>query len=218
MGRVREVGADAAVVVTPYYNKPNQAGLLEHYRACVRAHPGFPIVVYNVPGRTGGDILPETMQRLCELDEIVAIKEATASMIRAVDLREKCGARLTMLSGDDFRWCSSSPAGDGVISVSSNVAPRLMRTWSRRRGGVSARGWSCKSALIHCTGCCSPTEPDPGEWHPSLAMFARCSPPARSAGRPTASPWRRARRLGLLSWPRKRRALPVRARRAQQHR
>ena len=67
MGRVREVGADAALVVTPYYNKPNQAGLLEHYRACVRAHPGFPIVVYNVPGRTGGDILPETMQRLCEL-------------------------------------------------------------------------------------------------------------------------------------------------------
>ena len=99
MGRVREVGADAALIVTPYYNKPNQAGLLEHYRACVRAHPGFPIVVYNVPGRTGGDILPETMQRLCELDEIVAIKEATASMIRAVDLREKCGARLTLLSG-----------------------------------------------------------------------------------------------------------------------
>ena len=102
MGRVREVGADAALVVTPYYNKPNQAGLLEHYRACVRAHPGFPIVVYNGPGRTGGDIVPETMQRLCELDEIVAIKEATASMIRAVDIREKCGARLTMLSGDDF--------------------------------------------------------------------------------------------------------------------
>jgi len=127
MGRVREVGADAALVVTPYYNKPNQAGLLEHYRACVRAHPGFPIVVYNVPGRTGGDILPETMQRLCELDEIVAIKEATASMIRAVDIREKCGARLTMLSGDDFTVVPFvACGGEGVISVSSNVAPRLM--------------------------------------------------------------------------------------------
>src|SRR5262249_59803264 len=72
MGRVREVGADAALVVTPYYNKPHQAGLLEHYRPCVRAHPGFPLVLYNVPGRTGGDILPETRARLYALEGVVA--------------------------------------------------------------------------------------------------------------------------------------------------
>jgi 4-hydroxy-tetrahydrodipicolinate synthase len=126
-GRARDLGADAALIVTPYYNKPTQAGLVEHYRAIARAHPGFPIVLYNVPGRTGVDLLPETCQRLCDLKEVVAIKEATASMSRAVDLVERCGERLTLLTGDDFTVLPFiACGGKGVISVSSNVAPRLM--------------------------------------------------------------------------------------------
>jgi len=127
MRRVRETGADGALVVTPYYNKPTQAGMVEHYRQLARAHPGFPIVLYNVPSRTAVDLLPETVERLCELPEVVAIKEATASMIRTIDLLERCGDRLTLLSGDDFTVLPFiACGGKGVISVSSNVAPRLM--------------------------------------------------------------------------------------------
>jgi 4-hydroxy-tetrahydrodipicolinate synthase len=125
--RARDVGADGVLLVTPYYNKPTQGGLVEHYKAVARAHPGFPIIIYNVPGRTGVDLLPETMLRLCDLPEVVAIKEATGNMARTVDLVEKCGERLTLLSGDDFTVLPFiACGGKGVISVSSNVAPRMM--------------------------------------------------------------------------------------------
>jgi 4-hydroxy-tetrahydrodipicolinate synthase len=125
--RAREVGADGTLIVTPYYNKPTQAGLVEHFRAVAKAHPGFPIIAYNVPGRTGVDLLPETALRLCDFPEVVAIKEATGNMARAVDLVEKCGERLTLLSGDDFTVLPFiACGGKGVISVSSNVAPRMM--------------------------------------------------------------------------------------------
>jgi len=125
--RVREVGADGALVVTPYYNKPPQSGLFEHFRAIAKAHPGFPIVAYNVPGRTGVDLLPETCLRLCDIPELVAIKEATGSMPRVIDIVEKCGERLTLLSGDDFTIVPFiACGGKGVISVSGNVAPRMI--------------------------------------------------------------------------------------------
>ncbi len=125
--RVREAGAAGSLLVTPYYNKPTQAGLVEHFRAVAKAHPGFPIIAYNVPGRTGVDLLPETALRLCDLPEVVAIKEATGNLVRAVDLVEKCGERLTLLSGDDFTVLPFiACGGKGVISVSSNVAPRMM--------------------------------------------------------------------------------------------
>ncbi|QSQ13357.1 4-hydroxy-tetrahydrodipicolinate synthase [Myxococcus landrumensis] len=127
VARVRDAGADGSLIVTPYYNKPTQAGMVEHFRAVARAHPGFPIIAYNVPGRTGVDLLPETMLRLCDIPEVVAIKEATGNMARAVDLLEKCGDRLTLLSGDDFTVLPFiACGGKGVISVSSNLAPRMM--------------------------------------------------------------------------------------------
>ncbi|HEY3446772.1 MAG TPA: 4-hydroxy-tetrahydrodipicolinate synthase [Myxococcales bacterium] len=126
--RAREVGADGALIVTPYYNKPTQDGLVAHYRAVAQAHPGFPLVAYNVPGRTGVDLLPETCKRLCDIPEVVGVKEATASMTRMVDLLEKCGGeRLALLSGDDFTIAPFiSLGGKGVISVSANVAPKLV--------------------------------------------------------------------------------------------
>lgn len=124
---VREAGADGALVVTPYYNKPTQAGLLAHYRAIAKANPGFPLVAYNVPGRTGVDLLPETCAKLCEIPEVVALKEATGNMARAVDLVELCGERLQLLSGDDFTIAPFIACGGaGVISVSANVAPRMV--------------------------------------------------------------------------------------------
>ncbi len=125
--RAREVGADATLIVTPYYNKPTQAGLVEHFRAIAKAHPGFPIVAYNVPGRTGVDLLPETCLRLCELPEVVALKDATGNLARAVDIVEQCGDRLSLLSGDDFTILPViAVGGRGVISVSANVAPKLL--------------------------------------------------------------------------------------------
>ena len=125
--RVRELGADGALIVTPFYNKPTQAGVVEHYRMIAKAHPGFPLVAYNVPGRTAFDLLPETALKLCEIPEVVALKEATGLALRALDVYEKCGERLTLLSGDDFIVAPFIACGGrGVISVSSNVAPKLM--------------------------------------------------------------------------------------------
>ncbi len=123
----RDAGAQAALIVTPYYNKPTQAGLVEHYRAVAKAHPGFPIIAYNVPSRTGVDLLPDTCRRLCDIHEVVALKEATGNLIRTVDILEQCGDRLTLLSGDDFTVLPFiACGGKGVISVSGNVAPRMM--------------------------------------------------------------------------------------------
>jgi len=123
----RELGADGALVVTPYYNKPTQPGLVEHYRQVAQAHRGFPLMAYNVPGRTGVDLLPETCKRLCDIPEVVALKEATGNVLRTLDVFEQCGERLTLLSGDDFVVAPFIfSGGRGVVSVSSNVAPRLM--------------------------------------------------------------------------------------------
>jgi 4-hydroxy-tetrahydrodipicolinate synthase len=123
----RELGADGTLIVTPYYNKPTQAGLVEHYKLVARAHPGYPIIAYNVPGRTGVDLLPETVKKLLDVKEVVALKEATGNILRTLDVYEQVGDRLTLLSGDDFVVAPFIfSGGKGVISVSSNVAPRKM--------------------------------------------------------------------------------------------
>ncbi|MEO5333561.1 MAG: 4-hydroxy-tetrahydrodipicolinate synthase [Magnetococcus sp. YQC-5] len=129
----QQAGADAALLITPYYNKPGQEGLYQHYRT-VAQQVDLPLVLYNVPGRTGVDLLPVTLARLCELSNIVAVKEATGNMERASTIRALCGASLTLLSGDDASFLPFlSVGGKGVISVSSNVAPAQMvalwRTW-----------------------------------------------------------------------------------------
>ncbi|CAM3951164.1 4-hydroxy-tetrahydrodipicolinate synthase [Corallococcus exiguus] len=151
--RAREVGADGALIVTPYYNKPTQAGLVEHYRAIAKAHPGFPLIAYNVPGRTGVDLLPETVLQLCDIPEVVALKEATGNLIRAVDLVEKCGDRMTFLSGDDFTVLPFiACGGKGVISVSSNVAPRMMADLvaaARSNDIAKARGLQVRMNALH---------------------------------------------------------------------
>lgn len=124
---VREAGADGALVVTPYYNKPTQAGIVAHFREIARANPGFPIVAYVVPGRTASDIVPDTYRALAEIEEVVAVKEATANIQRVIDIRERVGDRFTLLSGDDFTVLPFIAAGGrGVISVTSNVAPQQM--------------------------------------------------------------------------------------------
>jgi len=124
----KELGADAALVVTPYYNKPTPEGLYRHYMAIWEA-TRFPVVAYNVPGRTAVDLQPETVARLAKAGAIVGIKEATANMDRQVQLVEKVGKdAIAYLSGDDFTVLPYiACGGHGVISVVSNVAPRAMK-------------------------------------------------------------------------------------------
>lgn len=125
--RVAAAGADAALVVTPYYNKPTQKGLIAHYTQ-VADEGGLPVVLYNVPGRTCCDLQPATAAELARHPGIVGLKEATPDMARLEALRQACPDGFRLLSGDDATACEFMLCGgDGVISVTANVAPRLMR-------------------------------------------------------------------------------------------
>jgi 4-hydroxy-tetrahydrodipicolinate synthase len=116
-------GAQALLQVTPYYNKPTQEGLFRHFEA-ISAASALPIIVYNVPGRTSCDLLPETVARLAELPTIVAVKESTGDMRRASEILELCGSKIKVLSGDDFTSYSlMSLGGHGMISVVANILP-----------------------------------------------------------------------------------------------
>ncbi len=123
----KDAGAQAALLVTPYYNKPTQDGLYLHYRAVAEA-VDIPQILYNVPGRTACDLLPETVARLAPIENIVGIKDATGDLTRVARLRAACGESFALYSGDDATGCEFMLlGGDGVISVTSNLAPRLMQ-------------------------------------------------------------------------------------------
>jgi 4-hydroxy-tetrahydrodipicolinate synthase len=116
-------GADYALMITPYYNKPTQEGLYQHYKT-VTSQTKIPIVVYNVPGRTSLNLLPETMARLATLPNIVGLKDATGDLKQGAKTLELCGDKITVLSGDDFTtFPLLCVGGMGVISVVSNVVP-----------------------------------------------------------------------------------------------
>ena len=145
-------GADGCLVVTPYYNKPPQEGLLAHYEA-VAAASTRPVILYNVPGRTGCDLLPATTAGLCADPRIAGIKEAVPEMRRIEALRAALGPDKALLSGDDPSACMAMEAGaDGVVSVTANVAPRAMaRLCALARGGdrVAARQLDARLAPLH---------------------------------------------------------------------
>ncbi len=122
----KEAGADACLLVTPYYNKPTQQGLYLHYKAVAEA-VDIPQILYNVPGRTACDMLPETVVRLSSIPNIVGVKEATGDLSRVQQIRQQCGADFALYSGDDATSCEFCLlGGNGVITVTGNVAPRLM--------------------------------------------------------------------------------------------
>ncbi len=124
----KAVGADATLQVVPYYNKPTQDGLYRHFKAVAEA-TNLPMVLYNVPGRTGCDLLPDTIARLCDVPQVVAVKEATGNIQRASQIITRVGDRLSMLSGDDATVLPFyAVGGHGCISVVSNVAPADMAT------------------------------------------------------------------------------------------
>ena len=120
-----EVGADAALVVTPYYNKPTQAGLIAHYTALAEASD-LPIIIYNIPGRSVVDMTPETMGELAKLPTIIGVKDATGKLERVSQQRITCGPDFLQLSGEDATALGfNAHGGVGCISVTANVAPRL---------------------------------------------------------------------------------------------
>ena len=122
----KKIGADAALIVTPYYNKPTQEGLLCHHRLLAE-EVKIPQILYNVPSRTACDLLPETVARLASLENIIGIKEATGDLSRVREIKEKCGPNFLLFSGDDLTARDFIlEGGDGVISVTANVAPREM--------------------------------------------------------------------------------------------
>ena len=119
----KEAGADFALVVTPYYNKPTQEGLFRHYEA-VAKQGGLPVIVYNIPGRTAVDLLPETMARMAKIPGIVGIKEASGNISRAAEIVNLCGDAVAVLAGDDmFVTPTLAVGGAGVISAVANVLP-----------------------------------------------------------------------------------------------
>ncbi len=130
----KEVGADATLQVTPYYNKPTQEGLFRHFEAILKAVP-LPQVLYNVPGRTSVNLLPETVARLAEFPEVVAIKEASGNLGQMADVVLMAGENITLLSGDDnLTLPVLAIGGKGVISVVANIVPRdsanLVKAWA----------------------------------------------------------------------------------------
>ncbi|MCU7915477.1 MAG: 4-hydroxy-tetrahydrodipicolinate synthase [Candidatus Thiodiazotropha sp. (ex Gloverina cf. vestifex)] len=122
----KAAGADACLLVTPYYNKPTQEGLFLHYKAVAEA-VDIPQILYNVPGRTACDLLPEIAARLTKIDNIIGIKDATGDLSRLTSLSAMCGEGFQLYSGDDATGCEFLlQGGHGVISVTANVAPKLM--------------------------------------------------------------------------------------------
>src|SRR5688572_8129476 len=119
-------GADGALMIAPYYNRPTQEGIYQHYKTVASA-VGIPIIVYNIPGRTGSKIEPETLARLSEIKNVAGVKEATGSVDQAIDVIRLCGDNLAVYSGEDsLTFSLMALGGKGVISTVANVAPKDM--------------------------------------------------------------------------------------------
>jgi len=145
----KEAGADGALLISPYYNKPTQTGIVEHYAAIGRAC-SFPLVVYNIPGRTASNILPETMARLSDLEHVVGVKEACGSIHQISQAIAACAPGFTFLSGDDAMTLPLlSVGGHGVITTVGNLVPAEMAELVRAfRSGDVERARSLHYRLL----------------------------------------------------------------------
>ena len=181
----KEAGADACLVVSPYYNKPTQEGLFLHFTAIADA-VDLPIIVYNIPPRSVVDIAPDTLARLAKHRNIVGVKDATANLARPLHTRRGCGADFIQLSGEDHTALAfNAVGGHGCISVTANVAPRLcaemQRAW--RRGEVEeAMAIQDRLVPLH-DALFSETSPGPVKYAASLLGkgTARCRLPLAPA-------------------------------------
>ncbi len=193
-------GADAVLLITPYYNKPSQEGLVRHFTRVAGA-VDIPMVLYNVPGRTSVNLLPETMARLSGCRNIVGIKEATGDLKQVADLLARCGERFTVLSGDDFTTLPIlSVGGKGVISVTANVAPadvsRMVHAYlggdPRTALDLHARLWPLHRAMF--------LETNPVPVKTALAMMGLIGPDLRLPLAPLSAGNRDALRRALRDY------------------
>ena len=175
----KEVGADCHLSVVPYYNRPSQEGIYQHFKAISEA-VDLPLVLYNVPGRTVTDMLPETTLRLAQLPRIVGIKEATGNIERACQLIKHRPPGFAVYSGDDGTAVALMLlGGDGNVSVTANVAPRLMHALCM----AALQGNTREATALHMTLLplhkqlfCEPS-PAPAKW--ALSQLGRCGPHVR---------------------------------------
>jgi 4-hydroxy-tetrahydrodipicolinate synthase len=175
----KAAGADGQLQVTPYYNRPTQEGLYLHFRAIIEACP-LPTVLYNVPGRTGCDLLPETVARLCELPAVVGLKEASGTVQRTQQILARLGDRLVLLSGEDaINFPLYAVGAQGCISVVANVAPRLIADgWDAIVAGDFVRARKLHyQALPLAEALFSEASPIPTK--AALAMLGKIAPDAR---------------------------------------
>jgi len=132
----KKAGADGALLITPYYNKPTQEGLHQHYKA-IADETDLPLILYNVPSRTGVNLLPETVAKLSEVPTIVGIKEATGSLRQICEIIHLCGEKCSIFSGDDFtNYAILAVGGKGIISVTANIVPdKIAAMWDDFESG-----------------------------------------------------------------------------------
>lgn len=176
----KDAKADGALLITPYYNKPTQRGLVAHFKA-IAAEVSMPFIVYNVPGRTGTNVLPATLATMkASIPEVVGVKEATANLTQISEVMECCGPDFTLLSGDDFTVLPTLViGGKGVISVVSNVAPKMMaQLCDAFSSGDLARARELHYALAPlCRAMFLETNPIPVKT--ALGMMGRLTPELR---------------------------------------
>jgi 4-hydroxy-tetrahydrodipicolinate synthase len=162
----RKTGADAALSVVPYYNKPTQEGIYRHFRAIAEAED-LPLILYNVPGRTVADMTNDTALRLAEIPNVAGIKDATGNLDRATDLIARAPKDFALYSGDDMTAVAAMLLGfHGVISVTANVAPRLMRELAAAAmagDAATARDRHFRLQRLHRDLFCEPS-PVPVKW------------------------------------------------------
>ncbi len=191
-------GADAVLIVTPYYNKPTQEGLYQHYKA-INDAIGIPIIIYNIPGRSVIDMSVETMARLFELKNIAGVKDATANVVRVSQQRAAMGPDFNQLSGEDATALGfMAHGGHGCISVTSNVAPRLCSEFQDaclRGDYATALGHQDKLMPLHTTLFLE-TNPSPAKY--ALSVLGRCAETVRLPMVPLAEKTKAAVRAAMI--------------------
>ncbi len=192
-----KVGADAALVVTPYYNKPSQRGLYHHYKTLHDA-VDLPIIIYNIPGRSVIDMAPATMGELAKLPRIVGVKDATGDVSRVSDQRIACGKDFIQLSGEDASALGfNAHGGVGCISVVANVAPRLSAEFQEAMlAGDYAKALTYQDRLMPLHRACF-AEPNPAPTKFALALLGKCSEEVRSPMVPVEEPTREKMRAAM---------------------
>jgi len=194
----KAAGADAALVVTPYYNRPTQEGLYLHFKAIAEA-ADIPVIIYNIPGRSAVDMTVETMARLARLPGVVGVKDATANLARPLSQKRACGDGFVQLSGEDHTAVAFlASGGAGCISVTANVAPRLCadmhEAWAR---GEVAAAMAIQDRLlpVHDAMFC---ETSPGPVKYAAHLLGHCEETCRLPLAPVAEANRARVRAALV--------------------